>query len=177
MIKPPIDKSLMLAIAYLRSGGAPQLKISTELGISQSCVSRLLRVAEEEGILDPGPTFRLAEKDQQEWLQAKERYFGHANLHKALVASIRTKQHFRLTVLTGGFEQFTLAAGHHVLQLLKGSRRIGVMWGRTVSKLIEGMKRATPKADTPQFGAVDSIPLCGDPVHLMNQQEVEHSAS
>jgi DNA-binding transcriptional regulator LsrR (DeoR family) len=184
-------KQSMLRCSYLYAQhGLTQKEIAEQLAISQSEVSRLLGQAERDGILGR-PALNVGRED----LDDLERFFRESHESQAIVQKLGASfahhlpKGFRLnfTICHGAFDKFTDSASLRVIELIRTSSRIGIMWGRTVFKVVDGIVRHSParsltltqsEPTRPGRGFVEfCIPLCGDPVHLMNQNEVRYSAS
>jgi DNA-binding transcriptional regulator LsrR (DeoR family) len=183
------NESLQKHAAYLRVRKRfTQMQISDSLGISQAEVSRLLRKAKDERILVSEPVLNLPDDE----ITSLERQYGWGEVEKSLrnLLPVRLNQSFRfhIQVHSGAFPDFTDTAAARVLHLLSASYKVGLMWGRTVHEIVNGIeRRCTPARPilrteaslTAETGRDEPycIPLCGDPVHLMNQNEVDFSAS
>jgi DNA-binding transcriptional regulator LsrR (DeoR family) len=179
------DRELLLAAAArLRQAERSQLQIAIRLNRSQSEVSRLLKEAEDRGILK---TTRLIVKegtddrgiDEAIWEQVEREYFHDDSLAKKLrewLPKTTENQAMRFSVQV--FEDSdgdSHAASASVLDLLKQVRLLGVMWGRTLQKLVNGIERF--RAGGFDALSLQCIPLCGDPIHTMNLENQEFSAS
>ena len=79
--------------------------------------------------------------------------------------------------MLGTYSEFIHSAALHVCHLLKRAKRLGLMWGRTVHLLVENIKACGENLDRDALGGIECVPLCGDPIHLMNQRKLEYSAS
>ncbi|HOX55995.1 MAG TPA: hypothetical protein P5205_03055 [Candidatus Paceibacterota bacterium] len=186
---------LAVAAARMRSEGLTQDKIAKRLDKSQPEVSRLVAYAQEHHYLARSPSFlghNVAEADLKE---VDRRWFVPERLRKALVASAPSGQYLDVRVLPDGEEPFSIAAAGCVGQLLRRAKLIGISWGRSVARVVSQIKGALDvkvaseeiseeeseeESDAPvgnDFAEIKCLPLCGDPVHLMNQRYVDYSAS
>lgn len=165
-----------IAAARLRSEGLTQLQIAARLQKSQPEVSRLLSYAEDNLILARAPGFLGQNVSSSELEEVERRFFVPGRLRKALQKRVPEGIRLEVRVLPGGREAFARAAAEAVVRLFRRSKLIGIMWGRTVQSVVAHL---ASRPDLFSDGAVRAqcIPLCGDPVHLMNVGLVKYSAS
>jgi len=174
------ERLMLIAVAQLSSEGRTQTEIARTLNISQPQVSRFLKAAVDRKILGVAPPPPLLEKNisLEEKEQAQAKYFASAELRNKLYPHIQNKNiSFDVREFAGDEDQFARTAAARVLQLFRQSRRIGVMSGKNMHKLVEGIKFLTASSNAPFPYAAECIPLCGDPIHLMNLRQVDYSAS
>lgn len=165
-----------LAAARFRSEGHTQNEIALRLDTSQPEVSRLLDDATAYGFFNPHPTLQRKSIKDDEWDEVDQIYFIDRDLVNQLRARTPRGLHFDARVFPSDGE-FAYRAAGRVAQLLQRARRVGVMWGRTLLRVMDEIasRWALPKGAKPPL--IDCLPLCGDPVYLMNQRDMEKSAS
>jgi DNA-binding transcriptional regulator LsrR (DeoR family) len=171
------DKShhlLAIAAARLRSQDHTQKQIADHLDVGQPDVSRLLLYAVQEGFLARAPRFIPDRLDQKDIDAVDRLYFLDEQIRKKLDAFVPSHVRLNVRVLPEGEEPFATAAASHVMELLRQSRAVGIMWGRTLQRLASHMHTSEKP---PNAAEIQCIPLCGDPVHLMNLRHMEFSAS
>jgi DNA-binding transcriptional regulator LsrR (DeoR family) len=166
----------MIAAAYLRGQGHSQVRIASQLRLPQPEVSRLLKVAIRERLLNPRPSFDAKQVAESDWAEVERDYFSDESLVERL-RKRASKVHVSLRIFHGGYDEFAHAAAGRVLDLVQNSRMVGIMWGRTIANAIAGIDAICRDSPHPHLRHINCIPLCGDPVHLMNQREMEYSAS
>jgi len=146
---------------------------------SQPEVSRLLAYAEKHNFLARAPALliqNIPPKDQEE---VERRFFVHEHLRSALRRLSPAKLHFDVRVIQIQDAGLGLgyAATSRIAVLLHRARRIGVMWGGTIHRLVQGIKARPDIFEGKQLRIEQCIPLCGDPLFLMNQGLLDLSAS
>jgi DNA-binding transcriptional regulator LsrR (DeoR family) len=171
------DRILMIAAAKLRSEGWQQVSIAEYLDSNQARISRMLKKAIEEGILIPWPSLVEVNIKSDEWEEVERSFFVDKKLIEQIGLWLPEKLHLDVRVLPQAGDEFCSAAADRVLGLLKRSRRLGVMWGRTIREVINGIEKRHTDFQSVQSRSFECIPLCGDPVQLMNQGIQEYSAS
>jgi DNA-binding transcriptional regulator LsrR (DeoR family) len=167
----------MIAAAFLRGKGKKQEEIASLLHITQPEVSRLLDEAVNAELLNPHPSFLSESVKPHEMEEVERRYFAAPEIAERLRTYVPAGVSLNVRVFSGTEDQFLDAAAVRVLDLLRGSRCCGLMWGRTLSELVRSIRKQCAMRSSRQGMDIESIPLCGDPIHLMNQREVEFSAS
>ncbi|MCI0537356.1 MAG: hypothetical protein L0Z50_19240 [Verrucomicrobiales bacterium] len=154
-----------------------QVEIAARLQTSQAQVSRFLRYAEEIGFLQSRPLIVTENITKCDWDDVETRFFGGNQMVGRLVKEAPKDSYFEAHVLPSAGQSFFERASSIVLALLGRSQQIGVMSGKTIFELLEAMKRRQRDPHVRRKGANECIPLCGDPVHLINQRVIEYSAS
>ncbi len=175
---PEVEHRLMaIAAARMRSEGLTQAKIAKRLGKSQPEVSRLVTYAQSHKFLARSPSFLSQNVEEADLREVDRRWFVHEKLRKALLGAAPAGHYLDVRVLPDKEEAFAAAAATCVAQLLRRARLIGIMWGRSVERLVSQLQGALDLPPRRKPPRVQCIPLCGDPVHLMNQRYVGYSAS
>ncbi len=167
----------IIAAARLRSEGCSQTEIAARLGFSQPEVSRLLEEAAERGFLSPGPALRRRNIPDADYEAAEQAHLFKDNLASVLAPLVPPKVHFEVRVALGDENTFAFAAAGRVVDLIMPSSRIGIMWGRSVFDLVSGIVAHSDAFDPDQSLDVECLPLCGDPLFLINDRRVRHSSS
>jgi DNA-binding transcriptional regulator LsrR (DeoR family) len=175
---PPTEERLrLIACALLRSQGFSQTEISQRIGLSQPEVSRILQTAVTKNLLWPHPTFLRDSVGADELKQAEAIYGKEFDDVQTRVQSIVHRGvDFRLHVVSAtDLNTFCEQAARHVADLLAhGPLTVGTMWGFTSDKIIEFVGRYARPSRGREFRA---IPLAGDPLHLINQDNQVFSGS
>jgi DNA-binding transcriptional regulator LsrR (DeoR family) len=180
MRKKEIDQEdwlRIIAAARLRSEGRTQTEIAARLGFSQPEVSRLLEEAMERKILSKGPALRRRNIPESDYEAAEQAHLMKDHLAKVLAPLVPQRVHFEVRVAPGDENTFAFAAARRVVDLIVRSRRIGIMWGRSVLDLVRGIVALSDAFDPAQILDVECIPLCGDPLFLINDRRVRQSSS
>jgi len=159
------------------ANGKTRKEISDELKRGLPEVSRLLKDATAAGYLSPAPTFLRHKVNDPDYVETLRSYFGEADFTLALAAHVPPNVKFEATVVLGTYAEFIRGAARHVCHLLQEARLLGLMWGRTVHLLVESIRACGEHLDLDKLGRIECVPLCGDPIHLMNQRKLEFSAS
>ncbi len=165
---------LTLAVAKHYSRGESQKAISQKLDISPATVSRLITSAESEGVLETRPLFRPDLVDSEALAAMESHYFSDSALREAFGKEGRANR--LLSARSYEARSFARAAAYRVAELIELSSLVGLAWGRLLASLVEEWPR--PRGLAPGGRSTTRfIPLCGDPLFLMNQSEVEYSSS
>jgi DNA-binding transcriptional regulator LsrR (DeoR family) len=170
-------RCLTVAAARLRSDGAEQKDIAPRLGISQPKVSRLLKEAVEKKYLSRGPALLRANIAEEDYKAAEIQYFYRDDLARKFEKLVPAGHHFEVRVIPAAEDAFAFGAAGRVLELLGGAHRIGIMWGRTILRVIDGILSRGDAFNSKKNKHIETIPLCGDPLFLMNDRRVKYSAS
>lgn len=142
-------KRLVAKIAYLYFvEGKSQAKISEDLGIHRTSVSRMLTKAKEEGIVKIKIDYYSSELLSLEELARKKFQIKRVEL----VESSAVKQEIIM-------DNVTTRAAELVKNLIKSSDNIGISWGYTLSKMVDKME---PK----KIENITFCPLAGGPSHI-----------
>lgn len=171
------ERRFLIAAARLASEGKEQTAIAETLSISQPKVSRLLREAVEKRVLAHSPSFIGEGVTPEEIADADDFFFGQTQVRDVLRKIAPPAVHFDARQIKGEAGDFVQMATTRLISLLAGSRVVGLMWGKTMAALVDSIGARPQAASRKRISHLKCIPLCGDPVHLMNQLEVEHSAS
>jgi DNA-binding transcriptional regulator LsrR (DeoR family) len=162
------------AAAYLSSQGNDQAKVGAVLGVSQGEVSRLLTVARREGWLQTrcvlpdgaaGAVEQLVFAGRNELRDTLRREAdrhgvpplrGIRVLHSGGDDTDATAWDARL-------QRFGRLAAGRVQELLPRMSLTGVTWGKTIARLVEGLRQLNPQAPSlPR--PVQFVPLTGEPL-------------
>lgn len=170
---------LTIAVARLlaEDEGVKQSDVADRLGITQPHVSRLRDAAIRAGFLTTSPRFERDRVSPVDLEEVDRRYFGGRDLIEALSREVPQGITFEAHLLPDGDQAFVEEASDRVFRLLQRSSTVGIMSGQTVSRLIEALGRNRSFREGITARRIDCIPLCGDPVHLLNQRAVRFSAS
>jgi DNA-binding transcriptional regulator LsrR (DeoR family) len=171
------ERLATIAAARLRGDGFKQKEIADILNISQPQVSRFLETAVKARFLGTAPAYNDAKISPEDKEAVEEKYFANESLRKLLARHVPKGIRFEVREFTGAEGQFTRTAAGRVLQLLRHSKMIGLMSGKTIYHLVEGIKFLTKSSNAQFSDSIKCIPLCGDPIHLMNLRQVNYSAS
>lgn len=167
----------VIATAIMLSNGRTRKEISAKLKRGLPEVARLVKLAKEAGYMSQAPTFLRHKVNEADFIEVQRRFFGEANFTPALKALFPPGVHFEANVMLGSYSEFIHGAALHVCHLLERAKRLGLMWGRTVHLLVENIKACGENLDRDALGGIECVPLCGDPIHLLNQRKLEYSAS
>ena len=166
------------AAAYLRAEHRmAQAEIGHRLGgLSQSMVSRLLKRAEDRGLLEVSYKFLHADRLAPERLEYFRTLVEPKGLLEALKA-VRSATGVRVRELrvvdSGGrglsdramearLTRVGRAAATRVGELLLRSDVFAVTWGATVSHVVDGLAASPPPAA--MGGAIRFVPVCAEPL-------------
>jgi DNA-binding transcriptional regulator LsrR (DeoR family) len=172
---PPTDSELIrlaeIALLYEETQGR-QDQVVKILGMTQPTVSRLIARATNLGLLSR--PVKLSDDPEH------VRLFEEARNNTELLAranswcsesDVKIRQ---IRVFPTDKELFCSAVARPVGELLAKSKiGIGVSLGRTLASVIHKLRRAEARIDRP----IRVVPLSGDPVHLMNVENQQQTAS
>jgi transposase len=180
--KPDVNdeerRLIKIAAAWLRSLGYKQKQIATHLGRGQSLVSSALKEAEQDGLQVLNPQFipEAIDLTDEDFEKAKNLCIADEKLEQQLKRLQERPVEFRLAVFPSGIEPFANAAAQYVVELLAQSTCIGVMYGRTLERLVKAIN-VTARARRKQFAKHMCVPLSGSPNYLLNLQEEIYTSS
>lgn len=177
LAKNPVQRHYVIAAAFMLSNGKTRKEISEKLNRGLPDVAKLIKLAKEAGFLSRAPTFLRHKVNEADYIEVQRRFFGVANFTSALNTLVPPGVRFEANVMLGSYSEFIHGAAIHVCHLLKRAKRLGLMWGRTVHLLVENIKACGENLDRDALGGIECVPLCGDPIHLLNQRKLEYSAS
>ncbi len=172
--KSRVNESLVVAAAVLASAGHMQNAIGSALRIPQPKVSRLLKIAQERGWLEPRPPeLKLGEIPEALYATA-QRYFSPPELSRTIQDHAPDGHRCNICVLHPERELFWLAAAGKVADILRRAQVVGVTWGHTIKCIADQLVLTRPdtSVSTPSF-----IPLCGEPVFVINKGDPHISSS
>lgn len=169
----PDERQLQIGAARLKFEGRRQKEIADVLSVGQPKVSHLLRDARKHGYLVSRPMLSQDDISDEDWKAVEQRYYVKEDLLAHLKKNARQGVNLNARVFGGSYDEFTFAAAGRVIDLLQSSRRMGIMWGRTIEKVISGIKYRR----VARSGPLKCLPLCGEPVFCITQELLEYSAS
>jgi len=168
---------LAIAAARLRSQDLNQAQISERLEKSQPEVSRLISFAEDHFYLARSPSFLVQNVAAADLAEVDRRFFAPGRLCAKLRGLAPSGYDLDVRVLPDGDEDFARAAASRLGELLARARVVGIMWGRSLKRLVSRVRSCLDTSRQGETHDVQCVPLCGDPVHLMNLGQVKYSAS
>lgn len=175
--RPPLDPSqaakvLRAAHALCRGPHVTQDSIARELNVSQSQVSRLLRLAREARWLVDRPLFIPPEPGDPYfdiWCEVESQFV----LSKRLENKFRSyygEPLRRVVVVDGIGEAYSQGAAEALLPILseldpqRGAiSSLGVTWGRNIRYVIQALRQLVPEPIRPADQPLTLVPLCGEP--------------
>lgn len=165
--KPLKDRvQFVAAAAYLKGKAQTQKEISTAIGVSQPEVSRLLQEARDKHWLAEAPHFHVT--DQAIWQKAQARFFSTSAARDWLRATYPRGGRLlnRLTVLQLPADStMDRSAADLVRGLLGDARTVGVTWGQTISRLVDGLRDGMDEMPRQERSyRLRFVPLCGEPL-------------
>ncbi len=175
--KNPETRQLAIAAARYLALGWTQRKIADELHHKEPYINRLLAAAEAWKYLSRVPTVLRHEISDEDWEAVQNRFFQDLTFTPVLKDLVPKSIHFEAFMVPGEYDQFLRGAAHQIGHLLRNSGLVGVMWGRTVYMLVKHLQVLSDTLDRDLLRRIECIPLCGDPIFLMNQRRLEYSAS
>lgn len=150
------DKKQLAKIAYLYYiEGKSQSEISEELGIYRTTISRLLKIAKEEGIVK----IEINEFDTELFYlenYIKEKY----NLKSIEIISVADEDSERELS-----KKIAQRAANIIRELLTNNSKVGISWGKTLSDVVEMMSPRVMKD-------IHFYPLAGGPSRINAQYHV-----
>jgi DNA-binding transcriptional regulator LsrR (DeoR family) len=170
-------RRLAIAVARFRSRNLTQAQIAKRLNKSQPEVSRLVAYAKEHQFLARAPSFLIQNVDLSDLAEVDRRFFVHDELCPELRKLAPAGRHLDVRVLPPGDEAFAAAAASCVGEWLHRARVVGIMWGRSLERMVTRIRGCLDASGQGEAYDVQCVPLCGDPVHLMNLGQVRYSAS
>ncbi len=178
MRRAPLDRAKRLAMLLLAERGAQQADIAKRFGVTQSTVSRVVTLAESTGELRRNlvvnrekfdlELLKSAEQSASEPPAVQEKLTrlatGAGDAHPVAVHVLPVAQSGRPA---GDLDERTLHFGHEaarpVLEMLQsGTWVCGVTWGHSIGAVVRGI--AALSQPTARAGALEIVPLCGDPL-------------
>jgi DNA-binding transcriptional regulator LsrR (DeoR family) len=181
------DRLEILAAAYLYGQQQTEEAIGRSLGLSQSVVSRLIKIARREGILQTKTTFikELGEDELARILARVRPVELQESLSRVSVKGSKLPgpvlhvypSHSRNTSVAAWrhrIDEFANACAKDLLEVLAPASLIGVSWGNTLASAIAAMEKTVPARRATQQRARMAIPLIGEPLGLNISQ---HSSS
>jgi DNA-binding transcriptional regulator LsrR (DeoR family) len=157
-----------LAVADLTTKGQPQQAISKRLGISQPQVSRLLEHAREMGWIETTPRLDESRIEPHLLERMRQEYLEHKGVAQAVRRWIPEGVRCEVRVAEGVEDVFCGIAAKWIAEMLQASELIGVMFGRTVNKIVEGI--GEHRKGAPPAPHVRVIPTCPEPHYLLNRK-------
>jgi DNA-binding transcriptional regulator LsrR (DeoR family) len=177
MERPKKNRRLLaIAAARLYSEGKLQTEIAPLIKVSQPDVSRLLREAQNKlGILRVRPSLIKENISPSDWRTVEYEFFSDKELTEKLNTWVPAGTKCNVRVLGTSEDDFFTGAARKLLELLAKSKAAGVLWGRTIRQIVDRLPSLIP-AETVN-ATIECVPLCGDPIYVMNQDDENFSAS
>jgi hypothetical protein len=173
-------RQLAIAAACFLAEGQRPSEFKAKLGHEESYIARLLAAAESCGYLSRAPVVLRHNINPEDWAAVQKRFFQERDITSRLRHLLPRPDHFfEATMVPGDYDGFLRIAATHIGYVVRGSDLAGVMWGRTIFRLVGFLQWLSGKLDRTRLSKIECIPLCGDPIFLMNQRrlELEYSAS
>jgi DNA-binding transcriptional regulator LsrR (DeoR family) len=167
-----------IAAASLRAEGAKEHEIQRKLNLKTPAqAANLLKIAKEKKIFESQPVFLRDAISDADYGEARDRYLLDRQRLAQLKHWVPTNLVLReVHVYSNALEEFCEQAGSRTAELLsrKQCQCVGVTLGRTLKGIIDHVHLV--KGRTPVH-PLDVIPICGDPVHLLNQGKTNTTSS
>lgn len=176
-VRPPLDpeqaaKVLRAAHALCRGPHVTQDSIARELNVSQSQVSRLLRLAREARWLVDRPLFIPPEPGDpyyEVWCEVESQHVVSKRLENKFRAYYGDPLR-RVVVVDGIGETYSQGAAEALLPFLSeldpqrgGITSLGVTWGRNIRYVIQALRQIVSEPIRPADHPLTLVPLCGEP--------------
>ncbi|HGI4669590.1 TPA: sugar-binding transcriptional regulator [Streptococcus agalactiae] len=143
-------QKLLAKVAYLYyMEGKSQSEIANELGIYRTTISRMLAKAREEGLV------RIEISDFNPEIFQLESYFK-SKYHLKDVEIVSSRKDSDTSEIE---KDLAHVAAAMIRKKIKENDKVGIAWGRTLSKVVEAM-RPHPVSQ------VSFVPLAGGPSHI-----------
>ena len=141
---------LALAAARLRSEGLRQSDIAGRLKLSQPEVSRLLSLADEMKWINPNPTLVRSKIPDEIWRQVDDVHFSSTELNKLVRKILPDEIDCSVYIVRGthNTDEFGRAAAARVAEIVRTSDTLGIMWGRSLATLVDGLAPLNLKGDS-----------------------------
>jgi hypothetical protein len=178
--KNPELRQLAIAAACFLAEGRKPGEFKAKLGHEESYIARLLAAAETCGYLSRAPVVLRHNINPEDWAVVQKHFFQERDITSELRHLLPRRDHsFEATMVPGDYDAFLRVAASHIGYVVRGSALTGVMWGRTIFRLVGFLQWLSGKLDRIRLREIQCVPLCGDPIFLMNQRrlELEYSAS
>ncbi len=146
---------------------AEHLTKKFERDIKQPKVSSLLKAAVEKGILDPRPKLGLHAETDKEWCHRFARMRIHLDLDVAKLCKKYAGCGAEIVVRDDE------DAAIEVARLIESAKRIGVLWGRNVSWIVDQIC----KHKNPNGRDAEVVPITGSPVYLETRDATVRTAT
>jgi hypothetical protein len=173
-------RQLAIGAACFLAEGLRPAEFKAKLGHEESYIARLLAAAESCGYLSRAPVVLRHNINPEDWAAVQKQFFQERDITSQLRHLLPRADHFfEATMVPGDYDAFLRVAATHIGYVVRGSDLAGVMWGRTIFRLVGFLQWLSGKLDRARLSKIECIPLCGDPIFLMNQRrlELEYSAS
>lgn len=168
-----------IAVARFQSEGKTQAEIADRMNFSQPEISRLVAEATKAGYVAPRHPrlFRENIPDEQ-WRKSEQLYRSDTKFQEKLDSWTPKDAKVRFTILHAKTKRdFCIEAAAHISELLFSAQNVGLNWGRTPSMLLDGFKAIRSEYQGAKVPQLRFVPLCGDPIFLLNTEKVFSSAS
>jgi hypothetical protein len=165
-----------LAAAYFRSQGQKQVDIARQLRKGQPEVSRLLKHALKQGWLDDLPRLVREKVPNEVWKQMEQAFLSFHHLQDKVSAWAPKGVACRVHVIPAKGDDFYRQAARHVAGILQRSAVIGITYGRTLARMIRALPEFKDRLGRRSV-KFRVVPLCGEPLHLINVERSERYSS
>lgn len=170
-------RHLAIAAARYLALGWTQRRIAVELHLNEPYVARLIAAAESWGYVSRLPTMLRHQINAEDWEAVQERYFRDLTFTPVLAGEVPAGIHFEALAVPGDYLTFLRGAADQIAHRLRHTGLLGTMWGRTVFLIAQHIQVLSDTLNRDLLRRIECIPLCGDPIFLMNQRRLEYSAS
>ena len=170
---------LAYAAAKLKHDGMNQIEIGRRLGISQATVSRFLQDMKKAGILEYEVRLQLHEENavKADWEEMEDRFLRDRVAEFKILKLAPEGRVLSVNVNRGTSDEYFQFAAKQIISLLTNSSLIGIMWGGTISKIVDAITTPGTAFASGIKLNIRCIPICGDPIYLMNSANDRFSAS
>lgn len=166
-----VDDAFVKKVAILCSDGYTQKEMAVALSSSQSTVSRALREARSEGLLQLQCTLPTGEQNRiraQMYTRRSEVYF---KLRSLLPKDFESFEIHVINIVGRGARvdfgtrrsSFSSSAAALIRDMLPRMSKVGVAWGRTVAAMAKSFARELAGKNAIR-GELTFFPLCGEPM-------------
>lgn len=156
-----------------------QVEIASQLGITQSTVSRMIDYAFEQGYLTrPRPKFEANRVLPEDLVAVDSAFSLVPKVAEAIRKLAPSDRFFEVHIMAAEDRpSFCAQAALVVYRLVADCRLIGVSLGGTLAGVIEAMRLHSERERRSTHSSVECIPVCGDCLYLMDLHVQTMSAS
>ncbi|NTW72065.1 MAG: sugar-binding transcriptional regulator [Eubacteriaceae bacterium] len=152
------DRILMRIASMYYIENLTQSEISKELGIYRTTISRLLKTAREEGIVNISIS-----SDAKEYFDLEKRLEKTFSLKEVVVVPCETNENDAMMKKTLG-----RACAEYLIRIIKNSDVVGFTWGSTLAEVGEALL----KMSNIKHVSADIVPITGGPGNVSNDYQV-----